>query len=693
MRADDSVGSVPAQAPDAENSRPDGSAARLAELERVVEEGLETFVKVGEALREIRDKRLYREQHATFEDYCQQRWGWGRRHANRHVEAAEIAKTLGSIDPATGTLVPGVRNVGQARAIAPLYREDPEKAGEVMRGLLAEHGEDLTASKIVEAVGRELHAHPAAGDEQPTADAIVRKEDGAEPTQPDRPETYIFRGGDLPAPADALAEAMGGGRAMVLTCDMLASGKGVSLTKVRSFVDAAVRTARDAQRDAHLLLLCSSDLRTIAAVERTLRRPAPRRKPPRDRIAAALSTLTSGIFALSSVSRVLEFGRGFVVSRETKASAEASLDHRLAVRRGNVRLSVPCSEETVSGLTETTVVRDLAAHFKGVAASAAAAGGPVRFSTPEPGRLTVAGGTRSLSLPGSGEDHAPMLPSLGGGSECFGCRAGALSRVLARVLPYTASDHTRPVLAAVRIEAHRGGARLAATDSYRLITDDSLVAAAPPRDVTIPAGDLRSLARLLALSEPDARVDFAYAGDDEALVVVSGAQAGGTTFEVACRPLDAPFPEYRRLLPDEGDLARFGLPRREALVAAKAVAALAGSPAQVLPVRVEFEGQADTGEATISYEADGRAFAESMPAVVPRDAPVRAACINPDFFVDALEVAHSPGSGDTVWLGINQRPSAGESIRSYTERTGATLRPVMVGADVLLMPMRCPEDD
>ena len=39
--------------------------SRLAELEAVVEAGLQTFVDVGLALSEIRDGRLYRKTHAA----------------------------------------------------------------------------------------------------------------------------------------------------------------------------------------------------------------------------------------------------------------------------------------------------------------------------------------------------------------------------------------------------------------------------------------------------------------------------------------------------------------------------------------------------------------------------------------------------------------------------------------------------
>ncbi len=74
--------------------------AALAELEVVIETGREAFIAVCQALGRIRDERLYRESYATFEDYCQGRWGWTRQHVNRQIEAArkvEILEPVGSI--------------------------------------------------------------------------------------------------------------------------------------------------------------------------------------------------------------------------------------------------------------------------------------------------------------------------------------------------------------------------------------------------------------------------------------------------------------------------------------------------------------------------------------------------------------------------------------------------------------------
>lgn len=70
---------------------------RLTELEIVIEHGLQTFVDVGTALMEIRDSRLYRETHGTFEEYCRERWGLSRPRAYQLIEAAEVAGNLSTI--------------------------------------------------------------------------------------------------------------------------------------------------------------------------------------------------------------------------------------------------------------------------------------------------------------------------------------------------------------------------------------------------------------------------------------------------------------------------------------------------------------------------------------------------------------------------------------------------------------------
>jgi hypothetical protein len=54
-------------------------------------------VEVGKALLEIRDQRLYRQQHRTFEDYCRERWKWTRQRGYQLMQAASVARNLSTI--------------------------------------------------------------------------------------------------------------------------------------------------------------------------------------------------------------------------------------------------------------------------------------------------------------------------------------------------------------------------------------------------------------------------------------------------------------------------------------------------------------------------------------------------------------------------------------------------------------------
>jgi hypothetical protein len=68
--------------------------SRLAELEGIVETHLEAFLAVGRALAEIRSRRLYRQDFATWQDYCARRWGFSYSHANELVRSTETAEGL-----------------------------------------------------------------------------------------------------------------------------------------------------------------------------------------------------------------------------------------------------------------------------------------------------------------------------------------------------------------------------------------------------------------------------------------------------------------------------------------------------------------------------------------------------------------------------------------------------------------------
>lgn len=75
----------------------DVDASELARCEGVIERGMATVCDVGMALRHIRDERLYRATHGTFEAYCLERWKLSKTHVNRQIKAADIARDLAPI--------------------------------------------------------------------------------------------------------------------------------------------------------------------------------------------------------------------------------------------------------------------------------------------------------------------------------------------------------------------------------------------------------------------------------------------------------------------------------------------------------------------------------------------------------------------------------------------------------------------
>lgn len=60
-----------------------------------VKGGIEKLARIGDAsLKVLRDKRLYRASHKTFEEYCQERFGFTRRQADRQVGFAGLLEDL-----------------------------------------------------------------------------------------------------------------------------------------------------------------------------------------------------------------------------------------------------------------------------------------------------------------------------------------------------------------------------------------------------------------------------------------------------------------------------------------------------------------------------------------------------------------------------------------------------------------------
>lgn len=84
-------GIVPAVLPEALSAEEQDT---LASCEAVIDATRRQFIAAGEALAKIRDGKLYRMQYASFEEYCEKKWGFSRIQGYRLMQASAVANTL-----------------------------------------------------------------------------------------------------------------------------------------------------------------------------------------------------------------------------------------------------------------------------------------------------------------------------------------------------------------------------------------------------------------------------------------------------------------------------------------------------------------------------------------------------------------------------------------------------------------------
>ena len=146
-------GTAPDQSPLAEAEQ-----LELRRLEGTIRSGLKSYIEVGEALGEIQQKRLYRFQYPTFEEYCVNRWGFRRAHAYRLINASKTARTLSPIGD-TGS--PAVES--HARLLNKLPAEQQE--GAMARAKALAGDKKVTTAHVKEAVDeiRQKNAPAPAG--------------------------------------------------------------------------------------------------------------------------------------------------------------------------------------------------------------------------------------------------------------------------------------------------------------------------------------------------------------------------------------------------------------------------------------------------------------------------------------------------------------------------------------------------
>ena len=134
----------------------------LVQLENVVESGLATFISVGTALTEIRDRRLYRCTHDTFASYMADRWNISESRGYQLIGAARVATVV----EAAGFKPPA--NEAQARELSGLNDSEVRAAYESAVEASRTTGSRMTAATVREARQQTL-PDPARRPSCPTA--------------------------------------------------------------------------------------------------------------------------------------------------------------------------------------------------------------------------------------------------------------------------------------------------------------------------------------------------------------------------------------------------------------------------------------------------------------------------------------------------------------------------------------------
>jgi hypothetical protein len=118
--------------------------AELAALEIAIRDDQRVFAAMGERLMRIRDARLYRENYATFEDYCLNRWGFSRRTGYDLMQTAEDAARVQEVAHISPTRE-------QARELAPL-RTDAKAMAAALTEAHELYGPGATGTQVREIV-------------------------------------------------------------------------------------------------------------------------------------------------------------------------------------------------------------------------------------------------------------------------------------------------------------------------------------------------------------------------------------------------------------------------------------------------------------------------------------------------------------------------------------------------------------
>lgn len=130
--------------------------SRLSEAEAVIQSHFESFSKAGDALVDIRDNRLYRETHGTFEDYCRERWEMSKTQANRLIAAASVIHNIAKVKESKDI----AEHLSES-AVRPLTGLTPKQQQKVIRKVVEKApppiaGRGVVTARLVQTIARQV---------------------------------------------------------------------------------------------------------------------------------------------------------------------------------------------------------------------------------------------------------------------------------------------------------------------------------------------------------------------------------------------------------------------------------------------------------------------------------------------------------------------------------------------------------
>ncbi len=266
-------------------------------------------------------------------------------------------------------------------------------------------------------------------------------------------------------------------------------------------------------------------------------------------------------------------------------------------------------------------------------------------------RLSIVCGAARFTLPTMPVEDYPRLPSMP--TTAGTVDSAAFATAVAQVAIAAGRDDTLPMLTGVRLEIDGTRLTLAATDRYRLAVREldwnPENPSSEPAQVLVPARALAEAARSLSHSDT-MTLALSAGGTGEGIIGFTGS-TNGRASRATTRLLDATFPAYRSLLPNEwsssADITVAPLVeavRRVALVADRNT-----------PVRLEFADAAlalsaggdDEGRAEENLEVGlrGRPDHDRVQPAVPAGRAGRTHLADRAAAVHLAEQARRPASG------------------------------------------------